>query len=80
MKAHAGGGRVNSSLNQYLRSLYVNILFLITSFQMLYEQRRLSFTVASEMIKRTSLAEVLKNVARMKRFIRLDIVITETIK
>ena len=80
MNAHAGGGRVNSSLNQYLRSLYVNILFLITSFQMLYEQRRLSFTVASEMIKRTSLAEVLKNVARMKRFIRLDIIITETIK
>ena len=52
MKAHAGGGSVNSSLNQYLRSLYVKILFLITSFQMLYEQRRVSFTVASEMIKR----------------------------
>ena len=80
MNAHAGGGRVNSSLNQYLRSLYVNILFPITSFQMLYEQRRLSFTVDSEMIKITSLAEVLKNVARIKRFIRLDIVITETIK
>ena len=80
MNAHAGGGRVNSSLNQYLRSLYVNILFPITSFQMLYEQRRLSFTVANEMIKRTSLAEVLKNVARIKRFIRLHIVITETIK
>ena len=52
MKAHAGGGRVNSSLNQYLRSLYVKILFLITSFQMPYEQRRVPFTVASEMIER----------------------------
>ena len=80
MNPHAGGGSVNSSLNQYLRSLYVKILFLITSFQMLYEQSRLSFTVASEMIKKTSLAEVLKNVARIKRFIRLDIAITETIK
>ena len=52
MKALAGGGRVNSSLNQYLRSLYVKILFLITSFQMPYEQRRVPFTVASEMIER----------------------------
>ena len=49
---HAGGGRVNSTLNQYLRSLYVNLFFIVTSFQMLYEQRRVSFTVASEMIKR----------------------------
>ena len=52
MNAHARGGRVNSSLNQYLRSLYVKILFLITSFQMPYEQRRVPFTVASEMIER----------------------------
>ena len=42
MNAHAGGGRVNSSLNQYLRSLYVNLFFLIPIFQMLYEQRRVS--------------------------------------
>ena len=52
MNPHAGGGSVNSSLNQYLRSLYVKILFLHTSFQMLYEQRRVPFTVASEMIER----------------------------
>ena len=52
MNPHAGGGSVNSSLNQYLWSLYVKILFLITSFQMPYEQRRVPFTVASEMIER----------------------------
>ena len=52
MNAHAGGGCVNSSLNQYSRSSYVNLFFLSTTFQMLYEQRRVSFTVASEMIKR----------------------------